>query len=158
VVAELADCWFRRVELTRRHPVDERTLRVDLVPALLSEPGQPGKLADLPAILSRLAAARKPSPVRQEQALLLDALIGSVALRSLGNLIEPGRPFSVTDLTSSSQIAPDAVGIVECLLTRLKRFGAATQTESGWRLEPSHYLPDISEVWRLLLSEAPDLV
>jgi len=158
IVAELADCWFRRVELTRRRPIDERTLRVDLVPAPLSEPGPPRKLADFPAALSRLAAAHQPSLVREEQALLLDALIGSVAFRSLGKLVEHGRLFAVSELTKSGQIASDSVGIVECLLRLLKRFGAATETELGWRLEPSHDLPQVSEVWRLLLSEAPDLV
>ena len=158
MVAELADCWFRRVELTRRRPVDERTLRIDLVPAPLSEPGPPHKLADFPAILSRLAAARKPSRARQEQALLLDALIGSVAFRSLGKFVEPGRFFAISQLTEPGQIASDSDGIVECLLQLLKRFGAASESEFEWRLEPSHDLPEVSEIWRLLLSEAPDLV
>jgi len=157
-VAELADCWFRRVELTRRRPVDERALRVDLVPAPLSELDPPGALADFPAILSRLAAAREPSRVRQEQALLLDALVGSVALRSLAEIIEPGRAFALSELTQSGQIASESAGIVEWLLQLLKRFGAASETGSEWRLEPAHDLPEVSEVWRLLLSEAPDLV
>ena len=158
IVAELADCWFRRVELTRRRPVEERTLRVDLVPVPLSESGPPRTLVGFPAILSRLAAARQPSSARQEQALLLDALIASVAFRSLGKLVEPGRFFAVSALSKSGQIAPASVGMVECLLRLLKRFGAASETESEWRLEPSHDLPEVSEVWRLLLSEAPDLV
>ena len=93
IVAELADCWFRRVELTRRRPVDERTLRVDLVPVPFSDPGPPGNLADFPAIFSRLTTTREPSHIRQEQALLLDALIGSIAFRSLEGLVEPGQPF-----------------------------------------------------------------
>src|SRR6516165_7845389 len=158
IIAELADCWFRRVELTRRRSVDERTLRIDLIPVPLLDPGPPRKLADLPATLSRLAAARKPSPLRQEQALLLDALIGSVTFQSLGKLVEPGRFFAVSELAESGQIAPDSVGIVECLLQLLKRFGAASETELQWRLEPSHDLPEVSEVWRLILSEAADLV
>ena len=158
VIAELADCWFRRVELTRRRPVEERALRVDLIPVPLFEPGAPRKLADFSAVLSRLADARKPSPVRQEQALLVDALIGSVTFRSLAKLVEPGRPFAISELAEAGQIATDAAGIVECLLELLKRFGAATETESEWRLELSHDLPEVPEVWRLLLAEAPDLV
>ena len=158
IIAELADCWFRRVELTRRRPVDERALRIDLIPVPLLDPGPPRKLADLPATLSRLAAARKPSRVREEQALLLDALIGSVTFQSLGKFVEPGRFFTINELAESGQIAPDSVGIVECLLQLLKRFGAASETELQWRLEPSHDLPEVSEVWRLLLSEAADLV
>jgi acyl transferase domain-containing protein/NADPH:quinone reductase-like Zn-dependent oxidoreductase/acyl carrier protein len=158
IVAELADCWFRRVELTRRRPGDERTLRVDLVPVPLSEPGPARPLAGLPAILSRLAAAHEPSGVRQEQALLLDALVGSIAFRSLARLVEPGRIFSIGELTTLGRVSPDSVGLVECLLRLLKRFGAASETELDWRLEPSHDLPEVSGVWRLLLAESPDLV
>jgi len=158
IVAELSDCWFRRVELTRQRSVDERALRIDLIPVPLIEPGPPRELADLPVTLSRLAAARKPIRVRQEQALLLDALIGSVTFRSLGKLVEPGHFFTVSELAESGQIAPASVGIVECLLQLLKRFGAASETELQWRLEPSHDLPEVSEVWRLLLCEAADLV
>jgi len=157
-VAELDDCWFRRVELTRRRPVDERTLRADLIPAPLCDLDPPGALADFPAILFQLAAAREPSRVRQEQALLLDALVGSVAFGSLEEVIEPGRTFALSELAQSGQITSESVGIVEWLLQVLKRFGAASETGSEWRLEPSHDLPDVSEVWRLLLSEAPDLV
>jgi acyl transferase domain-containing protein/NADPH:quinone reductase-like Zn-dependent oxidoreductase/acyl carrier protein len=158
IIAELADCWFRRVELTRRRPIDERALRTDLIPAPLLEPGPPRKLADLPATLSRLAAVREPSGARKEQALLLDALIGSVTFRSLANLVEAGRFFTTSEIAEAGRIAPDSVGIVECLLQLLNRFGAASDTELGWQLEPSHDLPEVSEVWRLLLSEAPDLV
>jgi len=158
IVAELADCWFRRVELTRRRPIDERTLRADLVPAQLSEFDPPCELADFPAILSRLAVAHTPSRARREQALLLDALIASVTFRSLEKVVEPGRSFALSELAESGQVAPDSVGLVEWLLQLLKRFRAASETDSEWRLESSHVLPEVSEVWRLLLSEAPDLV
>jgi acyl transferase domain-containing protein/NADPH:quinone reductase-like Zn-dependent oxidoreductase/NAD(P)-dependent dehydrogenase (short-subunit alcohol dehydrogenase family)/acyl carrier protein len=158
IVSELADCWFRRVELTRRRPVDERTLRVDLVPVPLSKTDPPRELADFSATLSRLAATREPSGRAQEQALLLDALIGSVAVRSFGKLVEPGRRFSMSQLTKSGQIAPDSVGIAESLLQLLERLGIASKAESEWCIEPSHDLPDAPEVWRLLLSDAPDLV
>ena len=156
-------CGTRRLLVSarradRRRPVDERALRVDLVPAPLAEPGPRRTLADFRAILSRLAAAREPSHIRQEQALLLDALIGSVAFRSLEKLVEPGRSFAVSELINSGRIAPDSAGIADCLLRLLERFGAATETELEWRLEASHDLPEVSEVWRLLLSEAPDLV
>ena len=158
IVAELADSWFRRVELTRRRPVDERALRVDLVPAPLFELDARHTLVDFGTSLLRLASPPEPDRVRQEQALLLDALLGSVALESLGKLIEPACSFTVGDLVESGQLAPDAVGIAECLLGLLKRFGAASESELGWRLEPSNDLPEVSEVWRLLLAEAPDLV
>src|SRR6266851_1827578 len=158
IVAELADCWFRRVELTRQRSADERALHVDLVPSPLSESDSPRTPSDLCATLSRLSAAREPLQVRQEQALLLDALVGAVALQSLTRLVEPGRSFAIGELSESGQIAPDSVGMTECLLRLLERLGAATETAREWRLEPSNDLPDVPDVWRLLLAEAPDLV
>ena len=58
IVVELADCWFRRVDLNRRRAVDERALRVDLAPAPLTEPGI-GDLVDFDAILLRLSVHRR---------------------------------------------------------------------------------------------------
>jgi phthiocerol/phenolphthiocerol synthesis type-I polyketide synthase C len=156
-VVELADCWFRRVDLNRRRAVDERALRTDLIPAPLTEPGI-GDLVDFDAILSRLSVHRRNKPARQEQTLLLDALMASVALRSLDRFIERRCPFRISELIEAGQIAPESVGVAECLLGLLERFGAATRIDTEWRIEPSNDLPEISEVWRLLLAEAPDLV
>ena len=113
IVAELADCWFRRVELTRQRSVDERALRIDLVPAALSQTGSPRTPYNLSATLSRLGAAHEPPQARQDQALLLDALVGAVALRSLSRLVEPGRPFTIGELSESGQIAPGSVALTE---------------------------------------------
>ena len=56
IVAELSDCWFRRVELTRRAAPDEAALRVDLVPAPLGEDAAPAVLAAIADIVGPLAA------------------------------------------------------------------------------------------------------
>src|SRR5262249_41623629 len=120
IVVELADCWFRRVDLNRRRAVDERALRGDLVPAPLAEPGR-GDLVDFEAILSRLSFDRRNKPARREQTLLLDALIASVALQSLDRFIERGCPFNISELVEAGQMAPDSVGIAECLLGLLER-------------------------------------
>ncbi|HXO90818.1 MAG TPA: SDR family NAD(P)-dependent oxidoreductase [Stellaceae bacterium] len=158
VVAELADCWFRRVELSRQRPIDERALRADLVPAPLFENHPPRLPSDLCATLSRLAIAREPHRTRQEEALLLDALVGAVALRSLSRMVEPGRCFTIAELSQSGQIAPEAAAMTECMLRLLERVGTATEAGSEWLLEPSSDLPDVPEVWRLLLAESPHLV
>ncbi|MBV8334015.1 MAG: polyketide synthase dehydratase domain-containing protein, partial [Alphaproteobacteria bacterium] len=159
VVAELADCWFRRVELNRRGTVEDRALRVDLLPAPLSVPGIRDRIVDLNGIISRLAILpRNEQARRQEQALLLEALIGSVALASLERFIERGRSFHLSDLVESRQIAPHSAALAESLLRLLERFGAASEIDSEWRIEFSNDLPGIPEVWRLLLAEAPDLV
>ncbi len=158
VVAELADCWFRRVELTRQRPIDERALRIDFVPAPLFGNHPPRAPSDLCSTMSRLGTARTPHRTRQEEALLIEALVGAVALQALSRMVEPGRRFTIAELNQSGQIAPEAAAITECLLRLLERVGAATETGAEWLLEPSNELPDVPEVWRLLLAESPDLV
>src|SRR5262249_32049292 len=150
--------WSRVSEPQPRPPRHAPPPRPPPPPPPPSRPPPPRTLPPPPAILSRLAAAREPRRIRQEQALLIDALIASIAFLSLEKLVEPGRFFTASDLISSGRIAPDSLGMVDRLLRLLKRFGAASETELEWRLEPSHDLPEVSEVWRLLLSEAPDLV
>src|SRR5215472_3830893 len=158
VVAELSDCWFRRVELTRRASADERALRVDLIPAPLAEAAAPVTLRRCGVVLSRLAAAREPDAARHEQALLLDALIGSVARRSMLRIVKPGHPFTIAELVDGGVIAPESSGLAEYLLRLLERFGVAGESVAEWRIENAGDLPEVEEVWRLLLADAPDLV
>jgi acyl transferase domain-containing protein/NADPH:quinone reductase-like Zn-dependent oxidoreductase/NAD(P)-dependent dehydrogenase (short-subunit alcohol dehydrogenase family) len=158
VVAELADCWFRRIELTHRGSVDERALRVDLVAAPLTASAVPSALERFGAVLLRLADARVPDPARREQALLLDALIGSVALRSMLRFVDTGRSFTIEDLVESRKLAPGSRELAEWALHLLERFGSVAKAGSEWRIAPTTDLPDTEEVWRLLLADAPDLV
>ncbi len=157
-IAELAECWFRRVELNRRAAIDDRALRIDLVPAPLDEEGAPELLARVGSALPRFAAARPRRPEEQEQALLLDALIGAIALAALRQLAGPAHAFTIDDLIAEGRLDPAAAGMVECLLRLLERLGAASEVEALWRLDPRSDLPEASEVWRLLLADAPDLV
>ncbi|HMD64079.1 MAG TPA: SDR family NAD(P)-dependent oxidoreductase [Stellaceae bacterium] len=158
LVAELADCWFRRVELTRGGAVDERALRVDLVPAPLTAPVAPSPLDGLGAVFLRLADAREPDPAWREQALLLDALIGSIVLRSMLRIVDAGRSFTIGELVETGLVAPASSEIAEWALRLLDRFGAAAKAGSEWRIEATADLPDAEEVWRLLLADAPDLI
>ena len=158
LVAELVDCWFRRVELVRAGSVDERALRVDLLPAPLAETAPPSVLERVGTLILRLADAREPDPARREQALLLDALIGSIALRSMTRIVDAGRSFRIEELVENSLLAPASGEIAEWVLRLLERFGAAGEAGSEWRIEATTDLPDAEEVWRLLLADAPDLV
>ncbi|HEX3520982.1 MAG TPA: polyketide synthase dehydratase domain-containing protein, partial [Stellaceae bacterium] len=158
LVAELEECWFRRVELTRAGSVDERALRVDLVPAPLAEAASPSVLERVSTLFLRLADAREPDPVRREQALLLDALIGSIALRSMTRIVDAGRSFRIEELVETGLLAPASAEIAEWALRLLERFGAAAEAGSEWQIEAATDLPDAEEVWRLLLADAPDLV
>ena len=158
LVAELTDCWFRRVELAHRSSFEHRSLRVDLVPVPLAKLHAPPASDRLSKVLSPLAAAPEQDPSRHEQGLLLEALLAAVALRSMREIVAPGRLFTVGELADSAAIAPGSSGLAEYLLHLLEGFGAASQIGFEWRLENSSVLPDIAEVWRLLLAEAPDLV
>jgi NADPH:quinone reductase-like Zn-dependent oxidoreductase/acyl carrier protein/SAM-dependent methyltransferase len=158
LVAELAECWFRRVELARGGSIDERTLRVDLVPAPLAESATAPVMERVGAIILRLADAREPAPARREQALLLEALIGSIALRSMTCIVDAGRSFRIEELVEIGLLAPASGEIAEWALRLLERFGAASKTGSEWRIEATTDLPHVEEIWRLLLADAPDLV
>jgi phthiocerol/phenolphthiocerol synthesis type-I polyketide synthase C len=92
VVAELVDAGFVRVELhasSARH-----LLHVDLVPAPLGSVAPPDVLDQLPEILPRIAAQGRDLASQEEQALLLDALLTSIAVEAVergwvGRLPEP---------------------------------------------------------------------
>ncbi len=158
LVAELAECWFRRVELARGGAIEERAMRVDLVPAPLAEFASASVVERLATLILRLADAREPDPARLEQALLLEALIGSIALRSMTRIVDIGRPFRIEELIETGLLAPASAEIAEWALRLLERFDAAFETGSEWRIEAATVLPDVEEVWRLLLADAPDLV
>jgi phthiocerol/phenolphthiocerol synthesis type-I polyketide synthase C len=157
IVAELADCWFRRVELARRGAADQRMFHVDLVPAPLRESEAPRVLNEAGARLAQLAAEREPDRERQDQGPLLDALVGAVALRALREFIEPRQTFTIGDLIDSGRLASASSGLAGALLWSLERLGAASEAGGEWQIEPASDLPDAAEIWRLLLADAPDL-
>src|SRR5262249_12839070 len=65
---------------------------------------------------------------------------------------------TIEELLAAGVLAPDAVSLLGSLLRLLERFGAASKTGRGWQIAETHDLPEITEIWRLLLAEAPDLV
>jgi acyl transferase domain-containing protein len=159
VVGELSDCWFRRVELTRRIAPEDSALRVDLIPAPLSEPAGAAVLGRTQEIVAELVnLPGDPAARNDEHALLLDALIASVALQSVVAIVDPDVPFTIEEVIEAGAIAPDSSALFEYLLRLLTRFGAASEVGRVWRLAEANDLPDIAEVWRLLLAEAPKLV
>jgi phthiocerol/phenolphthiocerol synthesis type-I polyketide synthase C len=158
-VGEMSDCWFRRVELVRRTLSQDAFMRVDLVPAPLAETRPPEVLGDIADIAARLVSA-PPEVVERgaEQALLLDALVAAAALAAIPRGIERDTPFTVADAVDPGVIAPEAAALFGCLLRLLERFGAAAASGPVWRLAATNDLPEIVDVWRLLLAEAPELV
>jgi acyl transferase domain-containing protein/NADPH:quinone reductase-like Zn-dependent oxidoreductase/acyl carrier protein len=159
LVGELSDCWFRRVELTRRGTPEDNALRIDLVPAPLIEAAAPAMLQRIDKIVARvLATDRDPAQRHDEHALLVDALIASVALHAVRSVVDPDVPFAIDEMIGAGAVAADSGAFFEYLLRLLARFGAASEHDRVWRLVGSGDLPDIGDVWRLLLAEAPELV
>jgi acyl transferase domain-containing protein/NADPH:quinone reductase-like Zn-dependent oxidoreductase/acyl carrier protein len=157
VVAELVECWLRRVDLTRRGNLEDRALRIDLVPSPLGEIDT-GLRERLGLILARLAAPYSADRRRWDEAPLLEALIGLIGLSSLRRLTLSGRPFSIRGLVDAGRLSSASTGVAECLLQSLQRLGAASERGSEWQLEPAEELPEPSQIWRRLLADAPDLV
>jgi len=93
-----------------------------------------------------------------ERALLLDAVIASVAYQALLAATELESAFTIDELIAAGTVASDAASLVEQSLRLLMRFGAAREDREGWRLLSEHDLPEAGDVWRLLLGEAPELV
>ncbi|HEX3538333.1 MAG TPA: SDR family NAD(P)-dependent oxidoreductase, partial [Stellaceae bacterium] len=157
-VAQLTGCWMRRVELSRCASTDERVLRVELVPAPLHDAEPPPVLAGIGEVVLRRAATIADDQRSAEQALLLEALIAAVAWQSIAALVDAEAPFTVAALLEQELVAAGSVPLLDCLLRLLERFAAAEESADEWQLKATHELPDISEVWRLLLAEAPELV
>jgi phthiocerol/phenolphthiocerol synthesis type-I polyketide synthase C len=76
-IAELRECWFRQVALSRAAPAVERLARVELEPAPLAEPPAAAILDRIGTIIAELASRRSTGGA--EQALLLDALVAAIA-------------------------------------------------------------------------------
>ena len=76
----------------------------------------------------------------------------------LGEWVACGQAFSIDELVAREAIASSSTGLAETLLRSLEGLGGAVEVDGGWRIEAETDLPDPSEIWRLLLAEAPDLV
>ena len=73
-------------------------------------------------------------------------------------IVDPGVPIAIEDVIEAGAVAPDSAVLFEYLLSLLTRFGAASETGRIWQVAEDHELPEIAEVWRLLLAETPELV
>jgi phthiocerol/phenolphthiocerol synthesis type-I polyketide synthase C len=157
VVAELAGCWLRRLDLNRRGNPENRALYVDLDPSPLAQTDGPEILDRVGAVVRRLAAPYAADRRRRDEAPLLDALVASIGLASLRRLVPPDGCFSLDGLVDAGVLSPASVGLAEHLLHSLQRLGAASTAAAEWRLKPAEDLPEACQIWRLMLADAPDL-
>jgi len=159
LIAELADCWFARVDLFRSGGLADRCLRIEPVPAPLGLLPTLLVLDRLDDILRDIVAAQNRDPVGEaERALLFDALIAAGCLEALVVLTDDETAFTVRALTDAGRIAPRSAPLLERLLALLCRFGAVIAEDGLWRIAPENDLPDVGELWRTMLAEAPDMV
>jgi acyl transferase domain-containing protein/NADPH:quinone reductase-like Zn-dependent oxidoreductase/NADP-dependent 3-hydroxy acid dehydrogenase YdfG/acyl carrier protein len=158
VIGEFTDCWFRRIELSRRGAPEDSALRIDLVPAPLALEPSPDVLQCPGEIIARRVGAPADGAGGEERALLFDALLAAVALQAVLTVVDAEVPFTVEDLTEAGAIGAGSGELLRALLGLLARFGAASEDGAAWRVAGDNELPEIAEVWRLLLAEAPELV
>ncbi|HKS87919.1 MAG TPA: methyltransferase domain-containing protein, partial [Stellaceae bacterium] len=158
IVDELSDCWFRRVALSRRDPVEDSVLRFDLVPAPLEEGPSPAALGQIADIVGRHADLPADAVARnREQSLLFDALAGAIARQAVLTVVDADVPFATDELLDAGTLSGAAAGLFDALLTALAGLGEASQTGPLWRIAAQSELPAPEELWRLLLAEAPEL-
>jgi phthiocerol/phenolphthiocerol synthesis type-I polyketide synthase C len=134
-VAELADCRLARVELGRSKV--EAFLRAELVPKPLDPLPPVPAFGRLGETIGR--AAGTPTGTA-EDALLFEALLGSIVFEAVQKLGAPER------LSAMHRRA----------LALLRKFGAAAIADGVWRLVPENDLPDVTELWRTMLAESPE--
>src|SRR5947208_1465605 len=131
-VAALSECWFRRVELSRSGSLDNRVLRVDLVPAPLDEARAPGIFDRVGEILARQAdRANTDAEKSSERALLFDAMTASIAYRAVAAIIDPEVSVTIDALVDAGAVLPETAPLFEYLLRLLARFDAAEEWEIG---------------------------
>ncbi|HEX5453549.1 MAG TPA: type I polyketide synthase [Stellaceae bacterium] len=157
IVGTFSDCSFRRVELARRGAVEDSVLRIETVPAPLSEEPAPCVLHRIGRIVADRVASAAADSEGGENALLLDGLIASIARRAVLAVVDRAVPFTLAEIVASGAIAPESLGLLQSLLRQLERFGAASHEAGSWRMTAGDDLPDTEEVWRLLLADSPEL-
>ncbi len=150
-VAEMAECWFRKVRLTQRQSVAERVFHFALEAQPL--PGNDSAPAMEPALL--LAASGDTAV--GDAALLLEAYVVSAAREALAGILPADAAFAVDELAGQGFIHVDAAPLLSFLLALLARHGAAIEERWQWRLTACE-LPEPSLIWRTIVAETPALV
>lgn len=153
-VADIAQCWFRRVRLSLRQSDAERSFHFAL--AAMPRPGDDATpLFEIGTLTDEL---NLHTPRPSETALLFEGYIAAAAHQALRRKLPTAAPFAIDDLVDGGEIAPDAAPLVASLLHRLASQGAA-MAEPGqqWRLKDAADLPDPSLIWRTVLAEGSDL-
>jgi phthiocerol/phenolphthiocerol synthesis type-I polyketide synthase C len=154
-IAEIEDCAFQRVQLTRREPIISRVLRFDY-PAAPRPEDDRSPVIDVQELLNE-AATSKTGRDYSGTALLFDAFLAAVAYDAIAAVAGADQPFSIQDLIASGKINATATSLLCDLLSTLESHAAAFQEGRSWHLAANFDLPDADVIWRTILLEAPEL-
>ncbi len=139
-VAEIAECWFRRVRLSLRQTDAERTFHF----ALAAMPGPHRDAAPLLETSALIDALNLDPPPPSETALLLEGFVVAASHRVLRQRLPADARFTIDDLVSRGAIAAEAAPLLANLLHRLAAHHAATEESGqGWRLADAPDLPEL---------------
>jgi acyl transferase domain-containing protein/acyl carrier protein len=156
-IAQVAECWFRRVRLTGSGDIADRGFYFDLVPAPLAG-NDASPALDLERARAAASAALGPDqPATEDATLLIDAFIAAAARDALTPLAPHGS-FTPAALIEARRIAPGSGPLAQSLLEVLERHEGAAHDDGAWHLVADAPLPAASEIWRSLLADQPELV
>ncbi len=153
-VAEIAQCWFRRVQLLKRESDAERTFHF----ALAAMPRASGDIAPSTDPAEFIAALKLAGGRSAESALLFEGYVATAAHKALLSRRPVDDALALEDVVASAGNVPGALPLLWTLLGWMAHHGGATATPDGkWQLAPSSGLPDPALIWRTILNDAPQL-
>ncbi len=149
VLATLSDCWFARVSGGTADELGTASFHAVSLPQPRAE--TPGPLAAAPTWTT--------APVEpDETALLLEAFVAIAAFQAIEAVAEPGASIAPARLAAEGRVHPEALPLLNAALGWLQRDGLASVTAGEWVLAGAEDLPPAAEIWRSVLSGAPDAV
>ena len=146
VIATLTDCWFTRMAVDAADDLAAATYHTVQIP----QPRDGGASAVLPP-LSAIGG-------EDEAALLTEAYVGMAAYDAVGGLVEAGATIDPARLVAAGRVHRGAKPLLNGLLAWLERDGLATCRSGEWTLADADDLPQAAEIWRSVLSGAPEAV
>jgi NADPH:quinone reductase-like Zn-dependent oxidoreductase/SAM-dependent methyltransferase/acyl carrier protein len=153
-IAEIGDCWFQRVQLSRPDALGDRVFRFDRLAAPRVEDDRSPDIA-VGAILRD--AAEGAGKNYGGTALLFDAFLAAAAYDAATAIVPPDHPFSIAGLIAAGTIDRGAAALLSDMLSTMERHLAASRDGNGWRLAATTDLPEADILWRTILREAPEL-
>ncbi|MDO6413649.1 type I polyketide synthase [Sphingomonas sp. BIUV-7] len=150
IIAELVDCWFVRVAMSRGSRNDEHYFHPALVTSQLR--GSVAATAEL-SIATVIGSIAEPAV--EEGRLLADAFASAIAAETLRSLVPGSGRLFPQDLFRTGQVSPESRPQFDQLLRWLAADGLAEQDGDGSWSFATQDLPPSDAILRTLLYDAP---